>query len=529
MQTLAIRLLTTLFLSLLLFACGDQGPRMDLEINATMNGKLVPHARVIVDGVQMGETGDDGQFVASTNRLPGKQMKIEVTADMPGIEVRPWQTEFTVKLPNQGEVLKYVFDVDLQATPYVAFSVQEKGVPLSGAVVKAGGTEVGKTDDKGEFLYKYTSVPKKPVSFEVSKNGYSDWHQSVRLEAGKKFDVELFKRVSVSIEAMRDEYGQGVGVAGISVSVDGKRVGKTSESGVLIYSYEGAPGKKARITYSAPGYLPAEWTVSVPLDGETPIRHYFYPVTPKPIKVAMYRFVGNTPGADLKEILAQTQAAIRTQLFRHSVFKVVPTESLDAEIRKAQLSLDKMASKGWQGTRLQQMVDMIVVGSVAQDERGFYIEAKFHSASGKLIFSQLIRASSSGDINSAAKEIAENVIERFPFEGTVIALKDDRYEINLGEAYAISRGTEFAVISPAARGGRAGARLVVKKVGESSSQAELGDSKEGEKVVPGDRVVRRVQHEGESSSSASSREFVSLLVKGASARMPLRWPVSTCT
>lgn len=516
MQTLAIRLLTTLSLSLLLFGCGDQGPRMDLEINATMNGKLVPHARVVVDGQQMGETGADGQFVASMNRLPGKQMKIEVTADLPGIEVRPWKNEFTVKLPNQGEVLKYVFDVDLQATPYVAFSVKEKGVPLSGAIVKAGGIEVGKTDDKGEFFYKYNTSSKKPVGFNIFKSGYSDWHKVAELEPGKKFDVELFKRVSVSIEAMKDEYGQGVGVAGIAVSVDGKRVGKTNENGVVTYSYEGEPGKKARITYSAPGYLPAEWTLNVPLDSDTPIRHYFYPVSPKPIKVAMYHFVGNTPGADLKDILAQTQAAIRTHLFKHSVFKAVQAETLDAEIKRAQLSMAKMTSKGWQGTRLQQMVDMIVVGSVAQDERGFYIEAKFHSASGKLIFSQLIRASSSSDINSAAKEIAENVIERFPFEGTVIALKDDRYEINLGEAYAISRGTEFAVISPAAKDGRAGARLLVKRVGDTTSLAELGDSKAGEKVVLGDRVVRRVQHEGESgsSSTASGREFVTLFAKG---------------
>lgn len=519
MQTLAIRLLTTLSLSLLLFGCGDQGPRMDLEINATMNGKLIPHAKVIVDGKQMGETGEDGQFTASMNRLAGKQMIVEVTADLPGIEVQPWKNEFTVKLPNQGEVLKYVFDVDLKATPYVAFSVKEKDAPLSGAVVKAGGAEVGKTDEKGEFFYKFNTASKKPVSFDVSKNGYSDWHQSAVPTAGAKFDVALFRRVSVSIEAMKDEYGHGVGVAGITVSVDGKRVGKTNESGAVTYSYDGEPGKKARITYSAPGYIPAEWSVSVPLEADTPIRHYFYPVTPKPIKVAMYHFVGNTPGADLKDILVQTQAAIRTQLFKHSVFKAVAPEALETEIRNAKLNMSKMTSKGWQGTKLQQMVDMIVVGSVAQDEKGYYIEAKFHSASGKLIFSQLIRASSSSDINSAAKEIAENVIERFPFEGTVISLKDGRYEINLGEVYAISRGTEFAVIAPAgADSARAGARLVVKRVGATSAFAELGDNKAGEKVMLGDRVVRRVQHEGESGggffSSASSREFVTLLVKG---------------
>ncbi|HEU0187911.1 MAG TPA: PEGA domain-containing protein [Gallionellaceae bacterium] len=514
MQTLAIRLVTTLFLSFVLFGCGDQGPRMDLEVNVTMNGKVVPHARVIADGKEMGETGEDGQFNGTTNRIPGKQMVVEVTAEAPGLEVQPWKNEFTVKLPNAGEVLKYVFDVDLQSSPYVAFSVQEKGVPLAGASVKVGGNEVGKTDDKGEFLYKYRAT-KKPLSFAVSKPGYSEWQKSALPEPGKKFDVALFKRVAVNIEAMKDEYGHGVGIAGIGIAVDGKKAGKTDANGVMVYSYEGEPGKKVRITYSAPGYLPAEWTVSVPLDGETPVRHYFFPVTPKPIQVAMFRFAGNTPGADLKDVLVQTQAALRTQLFKHGVFHAVPAESLEGEMKKENLTLAKMSSKGWLGTRLQQMVDMIVVGSVAQDERGFYIEAKFHSASGKLIFSQLIRASSSSDINSASKEIVENVIERFPFEGTVIGLKDDRYEVNLGEAYAISRGTEFIVLPPAGKeAGPAGARMVVKRVNDKSSLAELGDTKSGEKVLVGDRVVRHYQHAGESGGGDKSREFVALQVKG---------------
>ncbi|HEY6093673.1 MAG TPA: PEGA domain-containing protein [Gallionellaceae bacterium] len=514
MQTLAIRLVTILSLSAVLFGCGDQGPRMDLEVNVTMNGKVVQHAKVIADGKEMGETGEDGQFNATTNRIPGKQMVIEVTADVPGVEVKPWKNEFTVKLPNTGEVLKYVFDVDLQSSPYVAFTVQEKGVPVADASVKVGNNEVGKTDDKGEFFYKYQAT-KKPLSFAVSKPGYSEWQKSAMPEPGKKFDVALFKRVAVNIEAVKDEYGQGVGIAGIEISVDGKRVGKTDASGVLVYSYEGEPGKKVRVTYNAPGYLPAAWTVNVPLDGETPVRHYFYPMHPKPIQVAMFRFAGNTPGTDLKDVLVQTQTALRNQLFKHSVFHAVPAESLEGDMKKEGLTVAKMSSKGWLGTRLQQMVDMIVVGSVAQDERGYYIEAKFHSASGKLIFSQLIRASGSSDINSASKEIVENVIERFPFEGTVVAMKDDRYEINLGEGYAISRGTEFIVTpQPGKDAAPGGARLLVKKVGDNSSFAELGDTKSGEKVVVGDRVVRHYQHVGEAGSSDKSREFVTLQVKG---------------
>ena len=513
MLTTAIRTLVILFVSSMLFACGDQSPRMDLEVNVSMNGKLVPHAKITLDGKPLGETGDDGQLNASTRQKPGKQLKIEATTEVAGVEVQPWSREFTVKLPNDGEILKYVFDVDLQTTPYVVFNVQGKGVAVAGASVNVNRQEVGKTDDNGSFVYKYPSSAKAASVVEVSKNGYSTWKTSARFQPGSKFGVDLFKRVAVTFEALKDEYGRDVGIPGISVSVNGKQIGKTNDMGVATFNYEGEAGKSVKVTYTAPGYLPSQWTSTMPVEGGTTVRHYFYPVTAKPIKVAVFNFGGNTPGVDLKEVSAQTQAAIRAQLFKQSVFHEVAKESLDKEIKSENLSLSKLTSKGWQHTKLQSRVDMIVVGSVSKDAKGFIIEAKFHSSSGKLIFSQVKRADDKSDINSAAKEIAENVIERFPFEGTVTGIKDDRYEINLGKHYAVSRGTEFALI-PAAGGKTApgNVKLVVKKGGDDSSFAVLDDENAKAKIAVGDRVVRLVEHEGQ--SSGSTRESFALLVKG---------------
>ena len=75
---------------------------------------------------------------------------------------------------------------------------------------------------------------------------------------------------------------------------------------------------------------------------------------------------------------------------------------------------------------------MIILGSVAKDDKGFLIETKFYTSGGKLILSQLTRARSAGDISSAAKEIAANIMDRFPFEGTVVSKNEDRYRINIG-------------------------------------------------------------------------------------------------
>lgn len=519
MLTTAFRILVTLFLSLTLFACGDKAPRMDLEVNVTMDGKFIPHARIMMDGKLLGETGEDGQFNVSTNQQPGKQVKIEAIADRAGFEVQPWNSEFTVKLPNDGEILKYVFDVELKALPFVVLAVQEKGIPIAGATVKVNNQEVGKTDESGGFVYKYQNSGKNTAIFEVSKNGYSTWKKPGKLEPGNKLVVDINRQVAVTFEALQDEYGRGVGIAGIAISVDGKKVGKTNDMGVLVYNYDGVQGKSAKVTYFAPGYLPAQWTSSMPIEGGTTVRHFFYPVNPKPIKVAIFHFGGNTPGVDLKDVAAQTQTAIRTQLFKHSVFSEVAGGTLDKEMKNANLNISKLSSKGWQQTRLQGLLDMVVVGSVAKDANGYIIEAKFHSSGGKLIYSQVIRADDRSDINSAAKDIASNVIERFPFEGTVVALKDDRYEINLGKPYAISRGSEFIIIpSAAAKTASANALLTVKKVGDVSSYAVLEDGQAGAKVAVGDRVVRRVLREGESPSGSGGREAVVLSVKGGTGK-----------
>jgi hypothetical protein len=512
MLTTAIRSLVALLLILILSACGDQTPRMDLEINITLNGKVVPQAKILMDGKLIGETGADGQFNASTKQKPGKQLKLEATVDLPGIEVQPWKSDFTVKLPNEGEILKYVFDVELKATPFVIFSVQEKGVPVAGAAVSVNNQEVGLTDEAGNLIYKYSTGGKQNAMVVAKKNGYSIGKKLAKFQPGSKFGINIFRQLDVTFEALKDEYGRDVGIPGISVSVNGKPVGKTNEMGSMTYKYEGEAGKQVKVSYVAPGYLPSKWTTTMPVEGGTTVRHYFYPVTPKPIKVALFNFGGNTPGVDLKEMSAQMQAAIRGQLFKQSVFREVVKESLDKDIKSANLSVSAMISKGWQHSKLQSLVDMIVVGSVAKDAKGFIIEVKFHSSGGKLIFSQIIRADDRSDINNAAREIVVNVIERFPFEGTVIGFKDDRYEINLGKPYAISRGTEYALLSSTgSKVASANTILTVKKVADDRSFAIRDDEHSKVKIALGDRVVRRIEHEG---VSAKKREYFMLTVKG---------------
>jgi tetratricopeptide (TPR) repeat protein len=500
---------------MMFFGCA--GENLELQVNARMDGQPAVQAKIQVDGKEEGLTDANGVFTKIIKKKPGADVEVVVAKDIPGYRIKPWKGTFLMKLPKSGTVDKYSFDAELAATRYITVVVTEKGVPIKDASVAASGKEMGKTDDKGEFIYDYKELPKAGADIAVSKAGYAPWRKTSKVEAGQRLDVALSKRVVVTISALTEEYGQSSSVPGVSVTIDKKQVGKTDAKGVFSYAYSGEPGKKAQVILSAPGYIPASWKTTITLEGELSFQRYFYPTRPKAIRAGIYRFVSNTPGADLKDVLAQTEQAVSSQIFKNKCFREIPSKTLQADMKSAKLGIDKVTVKGWRDTPLRRTVDMIILGSLAKDEKGYLIETKFYTAGGKLILSQLNRAASAADINSVAKEIATNIMDRFPFEGTVVSTEDDRYRINLGRTdYKISRGAGFALMAPRLdESGKVSSyrdigKLRVKKADESGSWTDIEDLKKGEKISIGDRVVRHIYREEEE----TAKNYFVLTAKG---------------
>ena len=504
----AVRTVIMMLAGMLLFSC--TGEKLEFKVKARMDGQPVPQAKVTVDNEEQGLTGSDGAFSKIIKKKPGVEVEVIVSKEMAGYRIKPWKGTFVMKLPKAGTVDVYAFDADLAATRFVTITATDKGAPVADAVVKATGKEVGRTDAQGVFVYEYKTLPKSGGDLTVTKSGYATWRKT-GLEPGQKLEAALSKRVIVTISTLMEEYGQSSGIPGVAVSINNKEVGQTDAKGVLIYTYDGEPGKKVPLTLSAAGAIPETWKTSIVLEGELQIQRYFYPTTPRPIRTGIYRFVSNIPSVDLKEVLSQTEASVAAQLFKYSCFREVPSQTLQAEMKQTKVSIEKATTKGWHDTPLKKTVDMIILGSVAKDEKGFLIETKFYTSGGKLILSQIIRAKGAGDINSAAKETANAVVERFPFEGTVVSSEGERYRINLGKSgYRITKGTDFRLMAPRldatgrVSGYRETGRLRVKKAEESVSWTEVEELKKDEKIAVGDRVVRRIYREGEEEASRNT-------------------------
>jgi tetratricopeptide (TPR) repeat protein len=494
--------------SVLLFGC--TGEKLEVAVKASMNGHSAAQAKVIVDGEELGLTDASGSFSKIISKKPGTEVVVEVSKEMPGYRIKPWKGTFIMKLPKSGAAEKYSFDADLAASKYVTVVVTEKGVPVKDVLVKAGGKDVGKTDDQGVFVYEFNDLPRKGIDLSATKSGYMLWRKTGSVEPGQKLEAALTKRVTVLISALTEEFGQSSGIAGARVNINEKDMGRTDAKGMFAWSYDGEPGKKAQLAISAPGYVPETWKTSIILEGEVNVQRYFYPTTPKPIRTGIYRFVGNTPNVDLKDVLMQMEGAVSAQLFKTSCFREVPSNTLHSDMKLAKLNIEKITAKGWRETPLRKSVDMIILGSIAKDEKGLLIETKFYTSGGKLILSKITRARSAGDIGSAAKEIVAALLERFPFEGTVVGVDGERYRINLGKSgYRISTGTDFTLLSPRMNetgkvaSYREAGKIRVKKSEEKGSWTEVEDIKKGEKIAIGDRVVRRIYREGEEETAHS--------------------------
>ena len=511
MATTHLRFLPILLATALLGACGE---RIEIEVKASIDGQPAPQAKVIVDREELGATDARGLFTQRLRKKAGTEVEVTVSKEAPGYRIEPWKSAFLVKLPKGDQIVTYRVEADLKATRYVTVRVSEGGTPVPEAKVTVGGKEEGVTDAKGELVYSYRTQPANGAELSVAKTGFSPYRATRQLEPGQVVEIALNRQTVVAIRAMTDEYGRVSGVPGLSVSIDGKTVGKTDAQGSYTYDYRGEPGRKAVIALAAPGYVPATWKTTVKLEGHVNLQRYFYPTAPRPIRIGIYRVVGNTPGVDLKEVAAQAEQALATQLFKFPAFREVPGEKLQAEVNQRKLSIERITTKGWQDTPLRASVDMIVLGSVAKDDGGYLVEVKFHTANGKIIFSEIARARGAGGINGVVRDIASNVIDRFPLEGTVIGKEEDRYRINIGKNWRITRGTEFTLTTPTfAEGGKVAGyretgRIEVTRGEDASSLAEVATLKQGEKVQIGDRVVRR-----SSSASEEGTGFV-LTVKG---------------
>jgi tetratricopeptide (TPR) repeat protein len=541
-----IRIGLVLLSAILLFACGTgKQAEIDVEVNATLDGNPAPQAKVLLDGVELGTTDNDGDFSKRIKRQPGAEVFVAVQKQATGYDIEPWKGSFVVKLPKQGVVERYPFKVVLKTTKFFTLYVKEHDEPLEGASIRIQDKVNAKTDEDGEYVHTYQILPKKGLKVRVSKKGYKTWRRTVRVEPGEKVEVSLSRKKkvakapaveatatkepsaevtaaetpaakapkapvakapaprspaakakvtkgTVSVAALTEAYGVSKGIPDVVINVDDRQLGKTNTKGVFSYVYTGKAGREAQLKLNAAGYIPAEWQTSINLEGNQSVHRVFYPAKPKPIKVGIYGYVNNTPEEDLSGILSMIEKSLSDNLSMYSSLVEVPRPKVREEMLEASLDMETAATKGWQHTPLIRSVDMIIAGSVTKDDQGMKIETTINFSDGNTILSQINKVSKKKHIENTVKLIVNNIIDQ---------------------------GNEFKYMaadldtSGRVKGYHEAGMLIVNENDDTSSWTEIVSLNEGEEINIGDKIVRRVYLEEEREVAKDS--FV-LVAKGGS-------------
>jgi len=285
-----IRLIFILLSFFLIFACeSGKKAEFELQVNVTLDGKFAPDARVIMNGEELGVTDNNGFFSKKIKKQPGSEIQVSVHKKVRGYNIEPWKDSFVLKLPREGGVDTYKLRAELESTKYFTIFVSEDGAPIENASIRIDGKSGANTDENGEYVYNFQSLPKKGLDLKISKKGFSSWHRKVKAKPGQILEVALFKkeevkeapviakpvkrapvevvsvekeipaktaaktrqpakpklkkskRIKSTVSVMTRTYSYGIlkPVSGVIVRVNGKQIGKTNSKGALTFKYKG--------------------------------------------------------------------------------------------------------------------------------------------------------------------------------------------------------------------------------------------------------------------------------------------------
>lgn len=509
-----LKFISILLVALFLSSCAGE-TEFSVNVKVLLDGKPMEQALVKVDGADLGRTGADGVLSGTLKRRPGTEVKLAVEKEVAGHRITPWQGSFVVKTPGGDAKTEYDFNVELKATKYFTVAVVDKEGPVEGAAIEFSGEKVGESGADGKYTYESGTLRKDSLDIGVTRKGYAAWKKTVKVEPGEIVEAALYKQTVLVVKTLTDEYGDARPLSGVGVRINGENAGKTGKNGVFSYKYKGTPGAKVSVELSAAGQIPKVWKKTVVMDGNPVVERFFYSASPAPIRVAIYGYASNTPTETLEAERARMAEVLGNRLFSYLSFKEVPQEKLLKEIKKNKLNIDAITAKGWSKSALNGTVDMIIFGSVLKDNGGLAFETKVYTSGGKLLLSRINTAKSNSDIKIVAKSVADNIIEQFPFEGTVVAVDGDRYQINLGKTdYGMSRGMEFDLLDPKTDGsGKAKGYnnigvLRITSANSDSSWVAAEELKKGRTVNAGDKVVRRAVSEEVASGAKTSFTLV---------------------
>lgn len=351
-----------------------------------------------------------------------------------------------------------------QQDTIINFYAFSNNKPISDVEIYVGYAQKGtlalacKTNRNGRCLYKNKEQKNNPATIVAQKKGYQTQDKHYQLKDGNRIRFNMKRGHTIDIFAIMKRYDQSRGVDGIEVYINGKKESETDEFGRSSYFYQGNPGDLVEVTLKSDHYIPKSYTTDYVIAGPTSLVRYYSPEKLEPIKVAVApiqaagRLGGKTLenfGYETNKILAR---AMRSRFFTHPVFQQADENMIKSLSNKTKKNLLELLNQGWKGTDIQTDLDAVVLPTLIL-QNPLRIELSLLNSDGEVLTAaqeELVSFTDKNAINYSVDSLKKKLIQKFPFEGTIVKKDDDAVWVNIGknQNLQLNVGDELNIYGP---------------------------------------------------------------------------------
>ena len=393
----------------------------------------------------------------------------------------------------------------------INFYAFDNNKPLQNVEIYIGYAQKGtlalacKTNKNGRCLYKSSEQEKTPATIVAQKKGYQTQDKNYQLKDGNRIRFNMKQGHTIDIFAIMKRYDQSRGVDGIEVYVNGKKVTETDEFGRSSYLYQGKPGDLVEVTLKSDTYIPKTYTTDYVIAGPTSLVRYYSPEKLEPIKVALapIQAAGRLGGKTLENFGFETNKilsnAMRSRFFTHPVFQKADENIIKSLSKETNKNLLELLNQGWKGTEIQTDLDAVVLPTLIL-QNPLRIELSLLNSAGEVLTAaqeELVSFTDKNAINYSVESLKKKLIQKFPFEGTIIKKDTDAIWVNIGknQQLQLNVGDEFDIFGP--QSDELGQKLTHTYIGKLRINQVLKDKSRGQiiKTIPrslidtGDQIV----------------------------------------
>ena len=336
------------------------------------DGGPLPGVEVESHGTPLGETNADGQLTFEITRGIGEEILVSAKLDRPGFQFAPWEERIVIRKwdRSQPETMRYDLEAVLQPVAIASsIRVETEAGPAPGAVVQLDGKTLGKTDENGQLSMELGDRISRSGKLVVRLKGYKPFRDMATLRGDEIFDVSL-SRVGVVYATLFTAYetlGRLVPVQGAEVVLAGKSIGTTDASGKLRFA---SPPRQSSVEVTRDGFLPEPAVVTVQRRSRRQVVVPLYPKEAPVYRIAVLPPKNGKPGdRDVESALPEVEDRLSDYLFSYRCFRRVDSDTFVSQMSAAGISEEQILSKGWEGTPLAGLADVVVAAEITRDNR----------------------------------------------------------------------------------------------------------------------------------------------------------------